>query len=178
MRALCIATLCIFLAAPCLAQTADTDPATKDDVILYLRTMHSHDMVQRLMQVQSQAVQQLMHDRLANEKDPPPDSDARMKKLMSELYKDLPVDDLVQAMIPAYQQHFTHGDIVAMNDFYSSAVGQKVLEELPAVTQQGMQNMMPIMNKYLDQWKERMQQELKGVGKAPPKSQPDSPAQN
>src|SRR5271169_3744302 len=146
MRVFLIATLSLFLSAPALAQTADTDPATKDDVILLFQTMHSHDMMKRMIEVQSKSMQQLMHDQFATkEKDIPADFDARWKKMMDELYKGMPLDEMTQAMIPAYQKHFTRGDMAAMNAFYASPVGQKVLEELPVVTQEGMQEMMPIL---------------------------------
>jgi hypothetical protein len=75
--------------------------------------------------------------------------------------KNMPMDEITQAMIPAYQQHFTRGDIQAMNTFYSSSVGQKVLEQLPAVMQEGMQAATPIISKYVSEWQERMQQDLK-----------------
>jgi hypothetical protein len=71
-------------------------------------------------------------------------------------------------MIPAYQNHFTRGDIQAMNAFYSSPVGQKVLEQLPAVMQEGMQAAMPIMSKYVTEWKERMQKDVKDMGDGTP----------
>jgi hypothetical protein len=63
-------------------------------------------------------------------------------------------------MIPSYQKHFTKGDLAAMNAFYSSPVGQKVLEELPAVIQEGNQAAMPIMTKYLEEWRGRVEQEF------------------
>ncbi len=71
------------------------------------------------------------------------------KKTMDELIRGMPVDEITEAMIPAYQKHFTKADIEAMNAFYSSPVGQKVLQELPAVMQEGAQAAMPIMSKYL-----------------------------
>lgn len=146
---------------PCLAQTADTDPATKDDVIMFFRTMHSYDLIQKLMEVQSQSMQQLFRDQMTKDKAAPPsDFEVRMQKMMDEMIKGMPVDEIMQAMVPAYQRHFTRGDIAAMNAFYSSPVGQKVLQELPVVTQEGMQEMMPILTKYMDQWKERVQKEL------------------
>jgi hypothetical protein len=179
MKILWIAALCFACSAPMLAQTADTDPATKDDVILYFRTMHSYDMVQRMMEVQSASMQQLFHDQLAKEKGGvPSDFDVRWKKAMDDLVKGMPVDEMIQAMIPAYQQHFTRGDIQAMNAFYSSPVGQKVLQELPVVTQEGMQEMMPILSKYLNDWKDRMGQEFKGLGSSAPATPKDPPAQN
>jgi hypothetical protein len=160
-RIILMAALCLALSAPGLAQKSDTDPATREDIILYLRTMHSHDMLRKMMEVQSQSMQTLMHDQLLQEKGSiPADFDARMKKAMADLVEGMPIDDVIQAMIPAYQKHFTRGDIQAMNTFYSSPVGQKVLGELPVVTQEGMQAAMPIMSKYLTEWQGRLQQEL------------------
>lgn len=173
MRIFLMATLCLALSAPGFAQTSDTDAATRNDVILYLRTMRSHDMLQKTMEVQFQSIQQLLHDQLLQDKGTiPPDFDAHMKKMMDDLRKSMPADEIIEAMIPAYQNHFTRSDIQAMNAFYSSPVGQKVLEQLPAVMQEGMQAAMPIMNKYLTEWKGRMQQDVKELEKSSPKAAP------
>ena len=160
MKRLLYALVLLILAVPVFAQNAD-DPATKDDVILYLRTMHSHDLMKRTMEVQAQSMQQLLKVQL--QKDNPNLSagyDARMAKLLSDLVKNMPVDELTEVMIPSYQKHFTHGDIEAMNAFYSSPVGQKVLEELPAVMQEGMQAAMPMLSKYLSDWQEKVKAEF------------------
>jgi hypothetical protein len=95
-----------------------------------------------------------------------------MKKAMDDLVKTMPIDEITEAMIPAYQKHFTKSDIEAMNTFYSSPVGQKVLEELPAVMQEGSQAAMPIMSKYLTEWKTRMEQEAKEMEKDAPQKVP------
>jgi hypothetical protein len=162
--------VCLILAVPCMAQNADTDPPTKDDILLFFRTMHSHDMIEKIMQVQSQTMQEMFRDQLANDKGIPPDFDSRWKKMMDDLIKGLPLDEMTEAMVPAYQNHFTRGDIAAMNAFYSSPVGQKVLQQLPDVTQEGMKSMMPILSKYLNQWRDRMPQEFNDMNKAAPKS--------
>jgi uncharacterized protein len=171
MRSFLTAIFCLILVVviglPCAAQTADTDPATKDDIILFFRTMRSHDMVQKIMEVQSKAMQQLFRDQLAQDKGVPTDFDKRWKKAMDGLIKGMPLDEMTQAMIPAYQNHFTHGDITAMNAFYASPVGQKVIQELPEVTQEGMKEMMPILSKYLSEWKDKLPQEFDDTKKAP-----------
>ncbi|HME34005.1 MAG TPA: DUF2059 domain-containing protein [Candidatus Sulfotelmatobacter sp.] len=168
MKRLLIALACLAFSfsgsVSVLAQAAD-EPASKDDVILYLRTMRSHDMFQQIMEVQSQNMQQLFRDQTLKERGSvPPEFDAHFKKAMDDMIKGMPVDEITQAMIPAYQKHFTKGDINAMNAFYSSPVGQKVLQELPVVMREGSQAAMPILSKYLDEWKGRMQQELKDMG--------------
>jgi hypothetical protein len=176
MKMFCIAALCLAFTAPAFAQSAENEPASRDEVILYLQTMHSHDMMQRMMEAQSKSMQQLMHDQFAEERQLPADFDVRMKKWMDDLTKNMPVDEMTQAMIPAYQRHFTKGDIEAMNAFYSSPVGQKVLQVLPDVTQEGLQEMMPILNKYLTDWKQRMRKDLQP--QAAPGTQKDAPATN
>ena len=164
----CLAS-CFSASIPAVAQAAD-EPASKDEVILYLRTMRSHDMFQRIMEVQSQNMQQLFRDQMLKEKGSvPPEFDAHFKKAMDDMIKGMPVDEITQAMIPAYQKHFTKADIEAMNAFYSSPVGQKVLQELPVVVQEGSQAAMPILSKYLDEWKDRMQHELREMGDDTPK---------
>jgi len=168
MKRLLIALACLALSLPLVAQNAD-EPASKDDVILYLRTMHSHDLLQKLIAAQSVTTRQLLHDQLMKEKGTvPPDFEARFSKMNDELLKGMPIDEIVQAMIPAYQKHFTHGDIEAMNAFYSSRIGQKVLEELPAVMQEGMQAAMPIMSRYLSEWQQRMKHEFQPEQKGSP----------
>ena len=175
MKRLVIALACLVLSVPSFAQTAD-EPASKDDVLLYLRTMHSHDMFQRIMEVQSQNMQQLFRDQLVKEKGSvPAEFDVHFKKAMDDLIKGMPIDEITQAMIPAYQQHFTKSDIEAMNAFYSSPVGQKVLQQLPVVMQEGSQAAMPIVSKYLTEWKDRMQKEMKELEKDSSPS-PSAPA--
>jgi hypothetical protein len=174
-----IALACLVLSVPGLAQTAN-EPASKDDVILYLRTMHSHDMFQRIMEVQSQNMQQLFRDQLLKEKGSiPPEFDSHFKKAMDDLIKAMPIDEITQAMIPAYQKHFTKSDIDAMNAFYSSPVGQKVLQQLPVVMQEGSQAALPILSRYITEWKDRMQQDLKEMEKdSPRRNDPAPPSQN
>jgi uncharacterized protein len=177
MAALCFAlafAFCFGLSAPVLGQAADSDPATKEDVVAYLHTMRSHDMFEKMMEIQSQSIQKVLYDQVQQDKgEIPADFQARMKKSMEGLVKGMPADEIIDAMIPSYQKHFTRGDIQAMNAFYSSPVGQKVLQELPEVTQEGMQAALPIISKYLTDWKERMEREMKDLGKSSTKSAPE-----
>jgi hypothetical protein len=171
---LCCA-LCFALGAHGMAQTSDSDPATKDDVIVYLRTMRSHDMFQKMMEMQSQSMQKVLYDQVQQDKGQiPADFQAHMKKSVDEMIKGMPADEIIQAMIPSYQKHFTRGDIQAMNAFYSSPVGQKVLQELPEVTQEGMQAALPIITKYMSDWKKRVEQEMKDMDKSSTKTAPDN----
>src|SRR5260370_7992971 len=102
------------------------------------------------MHVQSQSMEQLVRDQVLKDKGSvPPEFDAHFKKTMDELIRGMPVDEITEAMIPAYQKHFTKSEIEAMNTFYSSPVGQKVLHELPAVIRAAAQSTMPLLSNYL-----------------------------
>jgi hypothetical protein len=83
MKTFLIATLCLIVSGVCFAQTADTDPATKDDVILYFQTMHTNDTMHKIIEVMSASVQQSMHDELVKQKNLPGDSSARVNKWKS-----------------------------------------------------------------------------------------------
>ncbi len=70
MKHLLIIALCLLSSAGVFAQNAGDEPPSKDDVILYLRTMRSHDMMQRMMEVQGQSMQNLFRDIIVREKRP------------------------------------------------------------------------------------------------------------
>jgi uncharacterized protein len=177
MKHLLVALLCLVCSAPALAQSGD-EPATRDDVILYFRTMHSFDMMQKVVRVQMEAMQQLGREQLVKAGKLPANYDEPAKKTLDEALKAMPFDEITEAMIPTYQKHFTRSDVQAMNAFYSSPVGQKVLQELPAVMQDGLQDAMPILNKYVSDFKERMKSETGQTKKITPGSDPGAaPAQ-
>ncbi len=113
---------------------------------------------------------QMFHEQFEKDKSKlPANFESRMNKMMDDMLKGMPFEEMTQAMVPVYQKHFTKGDIDALLTFYSSPVGQKVLEEMPTVTAEGMNAMMPLMLKYMNDWKARMQQEVKGMEAESPK---------
>src|ERR1035438_4947911 len=102
-----------------------------------------------------------MHEEYLKDKDKlPPDFEERMSKQMDDLLNNMPLDEITQAMVPTYQKHFSKSDIDAMLTFYASPTGQKILNEMPAIMAETMQDMMPIMSKYMDTVKQHMQQEV------------------
>jgi hypothetical protein len=48
-------------------------------------------------------------------------------------------EDIVNKLVPVYQRHFSSEDIYGLLAFYNSPLGQKVLHEMPATMQEGMQ---------------------------------------
>ena len=178
MKMFWIAALCLAFSATGLAQTADTDPATADQVELLLRTMHSHDMIQRTMEAMLKPMDQMFHDQFRKDgKKLPADFEPRFTKMMNDMLTNMPWERMTQATVPVYQKHFTNGDIGNLIAFYSSPTGQKFLHEMPEVTGEGMQAMMPIMLKYMSNAKAHMQQQMKDMEQSAPRADQDSATQ-
>jgi len=63
---------------------------------------------------------------------------ADVDSFAEKLFQGMPIDEMIDAMVPIYQRHLSHEDIEAILAFYSSPVGQKLLREQPAMMQEGM----------------------------------------
>ena len=99
-----------------------------------------------------------MHEQYLKDKNRlPADFEARMNKMMDDMMKSFPWDEMLDAMVPVYQKHLTKGDVDALVAFYSTATGQKLIKEMPEITGEAMQEMMPLMRKSMDAMTQRMQ---------------------
>jgi uncharacterized protein len=164
--ALTISLCLVFSARGAARQSTPDSPATKEDIQKYLEVTQAHDMMKQLMDVMSKQARQMVHQQIAKDIDKlPPDFEARMNKMTDDELKDFPVEEMLQAMIPVYQKHWTKGDVDAMVAFYSTPTGQKVLRQLPATVAEGMQAMQPIIQKKMNGMMERVQQEVAQVVK-------------
>jgi hypothetical protein len=143
-----------------LAQQTDQTPATKEDVQRYFEVMHSRDMMNKMLDAMLKPMHQMVHDQYLKDQDKlPADYEERTNKLMDDMLKNMPWDEMIQAEMPVFQKHLTKGDLESIIVFYSSPTGQKLLRELPAIMSEAMQSMMPIMRKYIDGMQDRVQQE-------------------
>jgi uncharacterized protein len=159
---LCILICTLAMATAGVGQTVDDQtPATREDVERYLQAIHSHDMMKQMVRAMSAPMHKLIHEQFEKDKDKlPADFEARMQKFMDDSLNEMPFDEMMQAMIPAYQKHFSKGDINSLVAFYGSPTGQKVLRELPAIMAEAMEAMTPIMRKQMDAMNDRMQKEV------------------
>jgi hypothetical protein len=153
---------CLVLALSGVARQSPSDtPASKEDIQKYLDVMHAREMMAQTVEAMSKPMHQMIHDQYMKDKDRlPADFESRMNKFMDDTMKGFPWDEMLQAMVPVYQKHFTKGDIDAVVAFYSSPTGQKLLREMPAMMAESMQTMMPLLRKHMDAMMDRMQQEV------------------
>ena len=161
-RILTIATLCLAFCLTGLAQQNAADaPATKEDVQKYLDVLHSHDMMEQMIEAMSKPMHQMMHEQYLKEKDKlPADFEARMNAIMDDMMKKMPFDEMMEAMIPSYQKHLTKGEIDALVAFYSSPTGQKVLREMPAIVADAMSAAMPIVQRQIGEMTQHVQEQI------------------
>jgi hypothetical protein len=82
---------------------------------------------------------------------------SRLDQFSSDIMKDLPIEGMVDDMIPVYQKHLTKADVDAMGAFYASPTGQKLLREMPAMTAESMQAAGPRIQAMMDKVMDRAQ---------------------
>jgi uncharacterized protein len=175
-RFLSVIPICFVLGCLSFAQTAADAPASKADVENYLHAVHSHEMMKQMAEAMAKPMHQMMHEQYLKDKDRlPPDFEARMNKIMDDMMKQMPFDEMMDAMIPAYQKHFTKGDMDALTAFYSAPTGQKILRELPAIMAEGMDSMMPIMRRSVDHMTEQLQEQVAQMTKESTKGPGSTP---
>lgn len=155
--AICLA----FVKIGAAQQSAAGVPATKEDVQKYLDVVHSREMMAQMVEAMSKPMHQMIHEQYIKDKDKlPADFETRMNKMMDDTMKGFPWDEMLQAMVPVYQKHLTKGDVDSLVAFYGSPTGQKILRELPAITSEAMQSMMPMLRKQMNTMTERVQEQV------------------
>ena len=94
------AVLCAGFSWTGLAQTAADAPATKEDVERYFQAVHSHDMMLKMMEAMSAPMHQAAHEQCEKDKEKlPADCEARMTRTMDDMMKQMPFDEMMQAMV-------------------------------------------------------------------------------
>lgn len=153
--------LCLGLVPVAFAQNDLSAPATREDIEHYLNVIHSQQMAQQMVAAMAGPMHKMVHDQyLKNQDKLPADFEQREMKVLDEMFQNMPLDEMMQAMIPVYQKHFTKGDVDALIAFYSSPTGQKMLHELPSIMSEAMESMTPLMEKYMETVKLRIQDEF------------------
>ena len=85
-------------------------------------------------------------------------------------------DELVEAMIPVYQKYFTHSDIKAINEFYGSPTGQKLVKNTIAMMMDTMQAVQPVVKKHMPEIQAQIQAQMEKTAAAESQPMPSQPA--
>jgi len=150
-----LAAILFLVASAALAQQPATGasdvPATKEDVQKLFEVMQVHQQMRQVMDAMLKQQSTMMHETLKR-RYPQTSAEkiARADRMIEDATKDMPLDALLDDMIPIYQRHFSKVDIDAMSAFYASPTGQKMLQQMPALTSESMQASYARMQKQLD----------------------------
>ena len=149
--------LCACLLALSLCAGAQTtvsiapDAASKEDVKKLFDVMASHEQMDQMMRQVFAQMRSLDRERMKKQRPDITEAElARIDSASEDLIKKLPVDEMLNDMVPIYQRHFTKSEIDALVVFYSSPPGQKFLHEMPAVTAETMRAVYPRIQKEVD----------------------------
>ncbi len=117
-----------------------SDVPDKAEVMKFLDLMHARTQLVQSMQGMSKQIR-IGAEQGFKQKVPNATAEqlAKVDKLFDDLFTDLPIDDLVEAIVPIYQKHLTKKDLAAITEFYSSPAGQKILTEMPSIMSESMQ---------------------------------------
>jgi hypothetical protein len=128
------------LAGTCQAQDAALASPSRDEVLKFMDVLRiKPQLTQYFAGVAKQAklgAEEGFKQKIPNAT---PAQMAEVDRFAENLFKDMPVDEMIDAMVPIYQKHLTKEDISGILAFYSSPVGQKLQHEQPAMMQEGMQ---------------------------------------
>lgn len=165
-----------FCSCTCAQQNPGDAPATKEDIQRYFDVMHTKEMMANMVDVMAKPMHQMIHEQYMKDKDKlPADFEARMNKRMDDYMKNFPWAEMLDATVPVYQKHFTKNDVDTLVTFYSTPTGQKLIRELPEITAESMQNMMPLLRKNMESMNQRMREEVAAMTKNPVLKSGDAP---
>lgn len=145
----------IVLCIPALAQVtvsiADDPAATREDILKLFDVLQVQEQMKQVMRQVTLQMRSLSHDQM-KKTDPNISAEdlAKIDARSEKMIEAVPVNEMLDDMVPVYQKHLTKGDVQAMIGFYSTPTGQKILHEMPAITAEGMQALQPRMRKIMD----------------------------
>jgi uncharacterized protein len=153
-------------------------PAAKEDIQHLFEVMQIHQQMRQVMDAMMKQQTAMIHETL--KKRYPQTSAAkiaRADRLIADTMKDMPMDAILDDMIPIYQRHFSKTDIDAMSTFYASPTGQKMMQEMPALTSESMQASYARMQKQMDAMMKRAEQIVKEDQEKPKSAPATGPSQ-
>jgi uncharacterized protein len=177
IRMLRVLILAVVAACSVMGQvtvSTTSDGASREDILKLFDVMQVRSQMKTVMSQVMLQMRMLSHEQLRRQN--PNITQSELEKVdgaSEQLIKDMPVEGMLDDMVPVYQKHLTKTDVNAMIAFYSTPTGQKILREMPAITTEGMQALQPRLLKQMDETM-RKAQEMAQPGAA--KQTPASPA--
>jgi uncharacterized protein len=163
--ALIIVCLLALLSGIGTAQSA-TDVPSRDDVLHLLDLLQVRARMVQVMDGMKTAMKSGAEAGLKRQlPSATPAQLAKVDVFAETVFEDLPVDEILDAMIPIYQRHLTKSDMDAVVTFYSSPAGKHLLKEQPAMMAEGMKAGQDIMLKKIPELTQRVNVQVAQLAK-------------
>jgi uncharacterized protein len=86
---------------------------------------------------------------------------AKLNRVSEEILRDMPLDAMLDDMIPVYQKYLSQSDVDNMIGFYQSPTGKKLINQMPQITQEAMQVSYRRMEKQVDEVMQKVEDMVK-----------------
>jgi uncharacterized protein len=142
-------------------QSSEPERPTKEQIQQFLDLMQTKQMMNQLVEgikaAQKKGAEETFKRLIPSATQQQLD---RVNSITDDAFKDFPVDEMADAIIPIYQRHFTRADLDAIIAFYKSPTGLKLLKERPAMMAEGMQAGQDVMLKRLPGIVDRLKNQI------------------
>jgi len=170
MKSIALAALICLLGVPAgFAQQnvngAKDEPASKENVERFLAAMHTREMMQNMIATMAEQMHGMVREQTQKTPNLPHGFEAQQNERMDDFARNFPVDEMIQAMVPIYQKHFTEREIDDLVAFYSSPTGQKMVKEMPAISAEAMQSSQEIIQRMIAKELQHVQHEIEALQK-------------
>jgi hypothetical protein len=154
-------------------QALPADAPTRDQVLTFLDLVQVRkDMAAglgNLKQIAKQGAEQSFRQKVPN---PTPKQLDALNGIIDDMFAEMPLDEMMNAVISIYQRHLTKTDLEELIRFYSSPVGQKMISEQPQIMQESMRAGAAIQRKRMDEMMVKVNQRMQALAEASQDSNP------
>ena len=144
----------LFATSALLAQQAKSNdaPPSKEEVLKFFDLMQVRQQTQAVIANTEEQVKSMTRETVRKKApNADPQQIAQVEGLMDSMFKEYPIAGILDDMIPVYQKHLTRSDLDGLIAFYSSPLGQKILREMPSMTDEAMQVSYAHIQKNMEQ---------------------------
>ena len=129
------------------APTAGNEPPSRADVLQLFKAMQVDQQMQRMQALMVEEMKKQVASDNDSHLTPAQREKLRLlqSKITEEMFAKLPLDAMLDDMVPIYQRYLTRADVQAMAAFYQTPTGKKMMTTMPEMTRDVMSTLMPKM---------------------------------
>jgi uncharacterized protein len=154
---------------PATAQVIPEDQrASRDEVEQFFTAMRLRKNMEMVFEAMREQMKGMSHKMMSDKLSTlTPEQQKKFQEAMQGSMDDvmdaMRFEDLISDMIPVYQKYLTKEDLEGVIAFYSSPVGQRLLDKTPAMTTEAMKISMERMEKVMPEIMAKMQKRMDEV---------------